>query len=62
MTYNQSTMTITLSRHEITDLIIACNTAEDISQATKWAELHNKLVEQLEAYDEEHFNEYIKNH
>ena len=54
MTYNQKTVTMKLSRIELCDLLIACNTCADVSNADKWSKLHDKLKAILDEFDEKH--------
>ena len=51
MTYNERTMTVKLSRIEVCDLLLACSAAEEGTDAKKWSALHDKLLNQLEAFD-----------
>ena len=52
MMYNQRTMTVKLSRIEVCDLLLACTACEAETEAKKWGDLHEKLLKQLEAFDE----------
>lgn len=56
MSYNQRTVTLKISRLELCDLLIAttsiANSLEkDGHTARKWRSLHDKLQEQLTAFD-----------
>lgn len=52
MTYNQRTMNVKLERIDVCDLLIACTTLEQETDAKKWGKLHDKLKATLEAFDE----------
>lgn len=54
MTYNQRTMTVKLERIDVCDLLLACTALEQQTDAKKWGELHEKLLKQLDAFDEKH--------
>lgn len=56
---NAETMTITLTRLEVCDLLIACTMTSHISRGvSKWVKLHDEICEQLREWD----NEYDKTH
>ena len=56
MTYNQRTVSVKLTRIEVCDLLIATTSiAQQLKKeghtASKWEALHDKLSEQLTAFD-----------
>ncbi len=50
---NYDEMTLTLTRIEVCDLLLACISADEISGAEKWMKLHDKIKEQLNKADEQ---------
>lgn len=52
MTYNQKEMTLKLMRAEVCDLLLACTAVEEETGAKKWSELHDKLMQMLDKFDE----------
>lgn len=52
MTPNQKSMTLKLTRIDVCDLLLACTTVADESGAEKWGKLHEKLLNQLDDFDE----------
>lgn len=53
---NELEMTLTLTRKDVCDLLLACLAADDAAggNAKKWDKLHNNLKKQLNAFDEAH--------
>lgn len=51
---NEMTITLTLSRHDLCNLLLACTNAHLDSGAEKWIKLHDELREQLELFDAKH--------
>lgn len=52
MTLNQRTYTVKISRIELCDLLLACTTISDETNAAKkWNDLHDKLMKQLDDQD-----------
>lgn len=47
---NQKTVQIRIKRRELIDILLACN-ALSKEAGDKWSELHDKLREQLDAFD-----------
>ena len=62
--YNQKTVNLKLNRIDICYLISACKLASweaiPLKQAKKWSDLHDKIKEQLDAYDAEHSEREIQ--
>ena len=57
MSYNSRTMTVKMTRIELCDLLIATTSVAHSLEseghtANKWHTIHDKLLEQLEAFDE----------
>lgn len=52
MTYNQREMTLKLTRIEVCDLLLACTAVAQETEAKKWSELHDKLSQMLDKFDE----------
>lgn len=50
---NYEEMTLTLTRIEVCDLLLACISAEEVSGAEKWMKLHDKIKKQLDKADEQ---------
>lgn len=46
-------MRITIDRHVLCDLILACDVFYESQDGTKWRDYGNTLREQLKAYDRE---------
>lgn len=57
MTYNEETMELKLKRIEVCDLLIACTSAAHRTDAKKWKELHRKLKEMIDDFDNKNFIE-----
>ncbi len=60
MTYNQKNVTLKLTRIELCDLLIACNTCADLSNAEKWAKLHDKIDNIISEFDKENLKEEVE--
>lgn len=52
MTYNQKEMTLKLTRIEVCDLLLACTAVAQETEAAKWSELHDKIMQMLDKFDE----------
>lgn len=48
---NQKTLQIRIKRRELVDLLLALNEMSATEPGNKWSELHDKLREQLDAFD-----------
>ncbi len=54
MTPNSMTVNLKLKRIEICDLLLACTAIAEETDAKKWTDLHDKLAEILNNFDESH--------
>lgn len=54
---NQKTVTLKLKRIEVCNLLIACTALSDGEHREHWKELHDKLEEILNEFDERNFEE-----
>lgn len=56
--YNQRTVTVKITRHELCKLCLACVALDQSSDedTTQWAELRDKLKESLDAFDEKNLD------
>lgn len=48
---NNRTVTLKMTRGEVCDLLIACNTMPAVVESDKWKKIHDKMREQLDAFD-----------
>ena len=51
-TYNYKTVSMKLKRIELCDLILATTSLKHSTNAEKWGELHDKLKQILDEFDE----------
>lgn len=51
--YNQKTVTLKLTRHDVCDLLLACSALDKSTDENtkKWNELHDKLKDILDDFD-----------
>ena len=47
---NERTVTLKLQRHEVADLLLACDIM--LEDGTKWKDLHEKIWVQLKMFDQ----------
>ena len=55
MTYNEKTVTLKLKRIDVCDILLALGAVANESDAKKWGELHEKVKEILNDFDEKNF-------
>ena len=55
MTYNERTVTLKLKRIDVCDILLALGAVANESDVKKWDELHEKVKEILNDFDEKNF-------
>ena len=60
MTFNEKTVTLKLKRIDVCNLLIACTSLSQGEHREHWKELHDKLMEILNDFDEKNFKEFCE--